>query len=356
MKFIDEAKIYVKAGDGGRGCVSFRREKFVPRGGPDGGDGGHGGDVIVRASLSRRTLLDLKFRQHHVAKHGGHGEGSKRTGKDSEDVEIVVPVGTLVRVADTGELLADLASDGSSFIVAKGGMGGRGNARFATATRQTPRFAQPGIPGEERWITMELKLLADVGIVGLPNVGKSTFISRVSAARPKIADYPFTTLVPHLGVVRYGEHESFVIADIPGLIKGAHEGMGMGMQFLRHIERTSVLLHIIDVSPEPHEGAWHDYELINRELELFSPDMRKKRQVVAIGKLDLPVARESWKDAVDIFAQKGIKLLAFSAATGEGVPEMLRELIALIPPQAAGTEFRGHDAGERDVSPEEISS
>ena len=170
-------------------------------------------------------------------------------------------------------------------------MGGRGNARFATATRQTPRFAQPGIPGEERWITLELKLLADVGIVGLPNVGKSTFISRVSAARPKIADYPFTTLVPHLGVVRYGEHESFVIADIPGLIEGAHEGMGMGMQFLRHVERTSVLLHIIDVSPESHEGAWHDYELINRELELFSPDMRKKRQVVAIGKLDLPVTR-----------------------------------------------------------------
>ena len=332
MKFIDEAKIYVKAGDGGRGCVSFRREKFVPHGGPDGGDGGHGGDVIIRASLSRRTLLDLKYRQHHVAKHGSHGEGSKRTGKDSEDVEIVVPVGTVVRDAESGELLVDLAADGASFIVAKGGMGGRGNARFATATRQTPRFAQPGIPGEEHWITLELKLLADVGIVGLPNVGKSTFISRVSAARPKIADYPFTTLVPHLGVVQYGEHESFVIADIPGLIEGAHEGMGMGMRFLRHVERTSVLLHIIDVSPESHEGAWRDYELINRELGLFSPAMRKKRQVVAIGKLDLPVTRERWKDVVDIFAQKGIKLFAFSAATGEGVPEVLRELIALIPP------------------------
>ena len=337
MKFIDEAKIYVKAGDGGRGCVSFRREKFIPRGGPDGGDGGHGGDVIIRASLSRRTLLDLKYRQHHVAKHGSHGEGSKRTGKDSQDVEIVVPVGTVVRDAETGELLSDLAADGASFIVAKGGMGGRGNARFATATHQTPRFAQPGIPGEERWITLELKLLADVGIVGLPNVGKSTFISRVSAARPKIADYPFTTLVPHLGVVQYGEHESFVIADIPGLIEGAHEGMGMGMRFLRHVERTSVLLHIIDISTESHEGAWHDYELINRELGLFSPDMLKKPQIVAIGKTDLPTTRERMKKDMDIFAQKGIKVLTFSAATGEGVPQLVQEIIFRISLQAAVT-------------------
>ena len=351
MKFIDEAKIYVKAGDGGRGCVSFRREKFVPRGGPDGGDGGHGGNVVIRASLSRRTLLDLKYQQHHVAKHGGHGEGSKRTGKNSKDVEIVVPVGTVIRDAETGELLADLAADGASLIAAKGGMGGRGNARFATATRQTPRFAQPGIPGEERWVTLELKLLADVGIVGLPNVGKSTFISRVSAARPKIADYPFTTLVPHLGVVRYGENESFVIADIPGLIEGAHDGMGMGMQFLRHVERTSALLHVIDISAESHAGAWHDYELINRELSLFSPDMRNKQQVVAISKIDLPVTRERLQEAVDIFAQNGIKLIAFSAATGEGVPEVLRELITLIPPRLAPT-----DAESGEEEPEERRS
>jgi GTP-binding protein len=333
MKFIDEAKIYVKAGDGGRGCVSFRREKFIPKGGPDGGDGGHGGDVVIRASLGKRTLLDLKYRQHHVAKHGSHGEGNRRTGKDSQDVEIVVPVGTIVRDAETGELLFDLAADGASFIVAKGGMGGRGNTRFATATHQTPRFAQPGIPGEERWITLELKLLADVGIVGLPNVGKSTFISRVSAARPKIADYPFTTLVPHLGVVQYGENESFVVADIPGLIEGAHEGMGMGMQFLRHVERTSVLLHIIDISTEDHRGAWHDYELINRELGLFSPGMLEKKQVVAIGKLDLTTTREKVQDAIDLFSQKGIKVFAFSAATGEGIPEVLRELITRIPPR-----------------------
>ena len=332
MKFIDEAKIYVKAGDGGRGCVSFRREKFVPHGGPDGGDGGRGGDVIIRGSLSRRTLLDYKYRQHHVAKHGGHGEGSKRTGRDSEDVEIVVPVGTVVRDAETGELLADLTADGATFIVAKGGMGGRGNARFATATRQVPRFAQPGIPGEERWIILELKLLADVGIIGLPNVGKSTFISTVSAARPKIADYPFTTLVPHLGVVQYGEGDSFVIADIPGLIEGAHMGQGMGTRFLRHIERTAVLLHIIDISPEDHEGAWRDYELINRELEQFNPDLLKKPQVVAIGKIDLTITRERMKKDIDIFAKKGIKLFTFSAATGEGVQALLRELLLHIPP------------------------
>jgi GTP-binding protein len=332
MKFIDEAKIYVKAGDGGRGCVSFRREKFVPRGGPDGGDGGHGGDIVIRASLSRRTLLDLKYKQHHIAKHGGHGEGSKRTGKDSKDVEIVVPVGTIIQDAETKERLADLAAEGALFIVAKGGMGGRGNARFKTATRQAPRFAQPGIPGEERWITLELKLLADVGIIGLPNVGKSTFISRVSAARPKIADYPFTTLVPHLGVVQYGKHESFVIADIPGLIEGAHKGMGMGMQFLRHVERTSALLHIIDISDESSKGAWHDYELINRELNLFNPDMLKKPQVVAISKLDLTETHDKLKIIIDIFAEKGVKVIGFSAATGEGIPEALQELTALIPP------------------------
>ncbi|MEW6335295.1 MAG: GTPase ObgE [Thermodesulfobacteriota bacterium] len=333
MKFIDEAKIYVKAGDGGRGCVSFRREKYVPRGGPDGGDGGRGGDVVIRASRDRRTLIDFKYRQHHVARHGGHGEGSRRTGRDADTVEIVVPVGTIIRDAGSGDLLADLTDDGARLVVAKGGMGGRGNARFATATRQAPRFAQPGIQGEQRWITMELKLLADVGIIGLPNVGKSTFIARVSAARPKIADYPFTTLVPHLGVVPYGDGQSFVIADIPGLIEGAHRGLGMGTQFLRHVERTTVLLHVLDVSTEAHHGAWQDYETINRELALFSPAMRNKRQVVAVGKLDLPSTRGRVQKDIDTFAEKGIKLLAFSAATGEGLPEVLRELIGLIPPQ-----------------------
>ena len=324
MKFIDEAKIYVKAGNGGKGCVSFRREKFVPRGGPDGGDGGKGGDVIIKASASRRTLLDLKYKTHYVTRHGGHGEGSKRTGRNSPDVEIIVPLGTVVKDAKTGELLADLISDGELCVVAKGGMGGRGNARFATPTNRAPRYAQEGIKGEERWLKFELKLLADVGIIGLPNVGKSTFIAKVSAARPKIADYPFTTLVPNLGVVKYGNLESFVIADIPGLIKGAHEGMGMGIRFLRHVERTVVLLHILDISS--HSGAWQDFEVINRELALFSEAMREKPQVVAINKIDLPVARERIKKEGATFEEKGIKVLPFSAITGEGINEVISEI------------------------------
>ena len=326
MKFIDEAKIYVKAGDGGRGCVSFRREKFVPHGGPDGGNGGRGGDVIIRAESSHRTLLDLKYKQHHVAKHGGHGEGSNRTGKNSPDVEIIVPVGTLIKDADTGELLADLAVEGQSCIVAKGGAGGRGNAWFATSTNQAPRHAQAGIKGEERWIKLGLKLLADVGIIGLPNVGKSTFISKVSAVRPKIADYPFTTLVPHLGVVKYGNLATFVIADIPGLIKGAHGGMGMGTRFLRHIERTSVLLHILDISDESYSNAWQDYETVNRELILFNPALMEKPQVVAINKIDLPITRERIKKEIDIFERNGIKILAFSAITGKGIDTVINEI------------------------------
>ena len=326
MKFIDEAKIYVKAGDGGRGCVSFRREKFVPRGGPNGGDGGKGGDVVVRASSGRQTLLDLKYRQHHVVKHGGHGGGSNKTGRNSEDVEIPVPVGTIILDADTGEMLADLTTDGESCIVAKGGIGGKGNARFATSTNQAPRYAQGGIKGEERWIRLELKLLADVGIIGLPNVGKSTFISRVSAARPKIADYPFTTLTPNLGVVKYANLETFVIADIPGLIEGAHEGLGMGIQFLRHIERTSVIVHILDVSQESYISAWHNYETVNHELASFSPALMDKPQVVAVNKIDLPITRERLKKDIDILEKKGVKVLAFSAVTGEGIDGVINDI------------------------------
>ena len=327
MKFIDEARIYVKAGDGGKGCVSFRREKFVPKGGPDGGDGGKGGDVIVKAVSGRQTLLDLKYRQHHIARRGGSGEGSNRTGRGSEDVWIAVPVGTIVKDADTGETLADLTVDGQSFIVARGGIGGKGNAHFATATHRAPRFAQEGIPGEERRVLLELKLLADVGIIGMPNVGKSTFISRVSAAKPKIADYPFTTLVPNLGVVRYGTDETFVIADIPGLIPGAHLGLGMGTRFLRHIERTTVLLHILDISREGDASAWEDFEAVNHELAQFSAELAKKPQVVAINKIDLPATRAGIQKEIDIFEKKGIGLLKFSAATGEGTDAVLREIL-----------------------------
>jgi GTP-binding protein len=326
MKFIDEAKIYVRGGHGGRGCASFRREKFVPRGGPDGGNGGKGGNVVVRVSGSHRTLLDLKYRQHHVAKNGGHGGGNNRTGKNAPDVEIVVPVGTLVKNAQTGELLIDLTADGQQHIIAKGGIGGKGNAWFATSTNRTPHYAQEGMPGEELWLLFELKLLADVGIIGLPNVGKSTFISRVSAARPKIADYPFTTLVPNLGVVRYGATESFVIADIPGLIQGAHEGLGMGTRFLRHIERTSVLLHILDISCENHINAWQNYETINEELSNFSPALLNKPQIVTINKIDLPITRQRLQKEIDILEQKGIKALTFSAITGEGIQPVVNEI------------------------------
>lgn len=327
MKFIDEAKIYVRSGDGGRGCVSFRREKYVPFGGPNGGDGGKGGDVILEASASHNTLLNLKYNQHQVAKSGGHGEGSNRTGRSAPDLIVPVPVGTLVMDFESGEVLADLVTEGQRFVVAHGGIGGRGNARFATATNRAPRFAQPGIPGEERWIRLELKLLADVGIIGFPNVGKSTFISRVSAARPKIADYPFTTLTPHLGVVRYGDDfQTFVLADIPGLIEGAHEGVGMGIQFLRHIERTSLLLHILDISREEADTGWHDFEVINSELSSYSPDLILKPQIVAVNKTDLPITRQKLAVTQSIFAEKGIVLYPFSAATGEGIPVLLQKI------------------------------
>lgn len=327
MNFVDEAKIYVKAGDGGKGCVSFRREKYVPKGGPNGGDGGKGGDVILRAFPSLRTLLDFKYQQHHVAERGGHGEGSNRTGKSGQDREIHVPVGTVVHDEETGEVLADLKAEGDYYVIARGGKGGRGNARFATPTRQAPRYAQDGIPGDEKWIRLELKLLADVGIIGLPNVGKSTLISRISAARPKIADYPFTTLTPNLGVVRYGEGETFVIADIPGLIEGAHEGAGLGIKFLRHVERTTVLLHLLDISRDPPPDPWRDYELINRELASFNPAMVEKPQVVALNKLDLPVTRERLTTVISLFRNRGVAVFPVSAATGEGLKELIGEIV-----------------------------
>ena len=326
MRFVDEAKIYIKSGDGGPGCVSFRREKYVPRGGPDGGDGGKGGDIVAVASRSHRTLLDMKFNQHHVARRGGPGEGSNRTGKSSEDVEIVVPVGTVIREMETGELLADMIEDGQRAILARGGIGGKGNARFKTATNQAPRHAQDGLPGEEKTVSLELKLIADVGIVGLPNVGKSTLIASVSAARPKIADYPFTTLKPNLGVVRLGDHQTFVVADIPGLIEGAHQGAGLGTKFLRHIERTSILLHIIDISKEPFTGAWNDFETINRELASFSPAVGEKPQIVAISKIDLTTTRERLDETAAFFRGKGVRIFPVSAATGEGIRELLQEI------------------------------
>jgi len=327
MNFVDEAKIYIKAGDGGKGCVSFRREKYVPRGGPDGGDGGKGGDVILRVSPSLRTLLDFKYQQHHVAERGGHGEGSKRTGKNGQDREILVPVGTVVHDSETGEILADLKEEGDFYIIARGGKGGRGNARFATPTRQAPRYAQEGIPGDERWIRLELKLLADVGIIGLPNVGKSTLISRISAARPKIADYPFTTLIPNLGVVRYGEGETFVVADIPGLIEGAHEGHGLGIEFLRHIERTRVLLHVLDAAALDGVSPLDAYHTLRDELTQYGHALKDRPHIVAANKVDLPDAQ----DALDELRENiDAPVYPISAATGEGIQELLRALVEQV--------------------------
>lgn len=306
--------------------MSFRREKFVPRGGPDGGDGGKGGDIILMAREGLSTLLDLRYQQHYRAENGAHGQGKKQQGKSGDDLIISVPVGTLVKDAETGEILEDLTADGQRFLAVRGGRGGRGNARFATATRQAPRFAQPGEQGERRRLQLELKLLADVGIVGRPNAGKSTLLRRVSAARPKVADYPFTTLVPYLGVVSYGDLKSFVMADIPGLIAGAHLGAGLGSRFLRHIERTSLLVHLVDISGDPEGDPWLHYEEINEELGRFHPSLVEKPHMAVLNKIDLPAVRERISQIRDAFHHKGVPLLAISAWTGEGVDDLVREI------------------------------
>jgi GTP-binding protein len=329
--FFDYTKVFVKAGDGGDGCVAFRREKYVPFGGPSGGDGGRGGRVILRAGEALRTLADFHTKKHFRAGRGGHGEGSRCHGKNGDDLVLPVPLGTVVRDATTGELLADLTEDGQEAVVARPGRGGRGNARFATATEKAPRFAEKGEPGEERWLELELKLLADVGLIGLPNAGKSTILSRVSAARPKIADYPFTTLEPCLGVVRVAEGESFSLADLPGLIKGAHAGAGLGQKFLRHIERTRVLIHVLDTAGSGGQDPAEAFFAVNRELALYSPELGKRPQVVAANKMDLPDSRFNLDRLQAALA--GHELFPVSAVTGEGlnrlmfrVAELLREL------------------------------
>ena len=323
--FIDEAKIYVKAGGGGNGCVAFRREKFVPRGGPSGGDGGKGGDVIMESSERHNTLVHFRFNPEYKAQRGRHGEGSNRTGRDGADVLLKVPVGTIVYDEATGERVHDFLHADERVVIARGGRGGRGNARFVTSTHQAPREWEPGRPGEEHNLRLELKLLADVGLVGYPNVGKSTLISRISAARPKIADYPFTTLQPNLGVVAVGDEPdavSFVVADIPGLIEGAHTGAGLGTQFLRHIERTRLLVHLVDVSdasgrPDPAK----DYEVIMGELESFGAGLEQKPVMVAASKAD--VANRDKLAKLKRYCKKhGLKLLVISAVSGAGIDEL----------------------------------
>jgi len=325
--FIDEAKIYVKAGDGGNGCLAFRREKYVPRGGPSGGDCGRGGDVYMVANEQLNTLLHFRFNPEHRAQRGRHGEGSNCTGQDGEPVVLEVPVGTVVYDADTGDRLHDLALPGERVLIARGGRGGKGNARFATATHQAPTEHQPGRPGQERRLRLELKLLADAGLVGFPNAGKSTLISRISAARPKIADYPFTTLEPNLGVVQLDDFRSFVVADIPGLIEGAHLGHGLGTQFLRHIERTKLLVHLVDVSEASGRDPVEDFETVIRELASFSEDLAKKPMLVVASKMDAaqdPARIESLKRLAE---ERGLPYLEISSVTGKGL-EALKHAIA----------------------------
>ncbi len=346
MHFVDEVRIQAKAGDGGRGCVSFLREKYRPRGGPNGGNGGNGGSVILRADPQLSTLSDLVYQRHLRAERGEPGRGKDQHGKNGSDLIVRVPLGTLVRDAESGELLADLDTQGEEVIVAKGGKGGKGNAFFTSSTNRAPRFAQPGLPGEEHALQLELRLLADVGLVGFPNAGKSTLLSSVSAARPRIADFPFTTLTPHLGVVRYGEEGSFVMADIPGLIEGAHQGHGLGIQFLRHLSRTSVLLHLLDIS-ELERDPLHDYDTINHELACFDPELLARPQLTAVTKLDLPMTSERLPEVRGAFAHRGIALMAVSAVTGEGMKELVWQIVQIL--EARKTETVGEEkTGERE--------
>jgi GTP-binding protein len=319
--FIDEVLISVKAGDGGNGCLAFRREKFVPRGGPSGGDGGHGGDVILVASLHHNTLLHFRFNPEHKAQRGRHGEGSNRTGRDGESIELPVPVGTVVYDKETGEQLFDFTEAGQQFVVARGGRGGRGNARFATSTHQAPTEHEDGKPGDEHRLRLELKLLADVGLVGFPNAGKSTLISRFSAARPKIADYPFTTLEPNLGVVQAGDR-TFVLADIPGLIEGAHDGHGLGIQFLRHVERTRLLVHLVDVSEFSGRDPAHDFDVILEELASFSPAIAEKPMIVVASKIDVCQDPDRIAAARKKAQLKGLPFFEISSVSGAGLDEL----------------------------------
>jgi len=322
--FVDIAEIYVKAGDGGNGIVSFRREKYIPAGGPDGGDGGNGGNVILQADSKLRTLADFRYKKNYKAERGADGGNKKCTGKKGEDLIIKVPVGTLVKDKETGIIIADLKSDAQSEIIARGGTGGKGNANFATPTRQAPNFAKNGTPGEEMWIVLELKLLADVGLIGMPNVGKSTILSVVSSAKPKIADYHFTTLTPNLGVVSMGEGESFVIADIPGLIEGAHKGHGLGHDFLKHIERTRLLIHVVDISGIEGRSPVDDFHIINSELRQYSPELSKRPQIVAANKTDILADDKVLEHLVSEAGKLGYKVFPVSAATGSGIKELIR--------------------------------
>jgi GTP-binding protein len=353
--FVDDVDIQVTAGDGGNGCLSFRREKFVPRGGPDGGDGGGGGSVYIVAAATKNTLVDFRFHPEFNARHGQHGQGSNRTGFTAHDLDIEVPVGTLVFEKDeSGALtpLADLVEEGQRVLVAQGGHGGRGNARFTSSTNRAPRRTEPGVPGQHRLLHLQLKLIADVGLIGFPNAGKSTLISRISAARPKIANYPFTTLVPNLGVVALSGDRSFVAADVPGLIEGAHEGHGLGDQFLKHIERTKVLVHLVDVSSETGRDPVEDFEIIRRELKSYSPEVFAKPQIAVANKMDALDDPDRLKRLEAHLKKKKLPLLKISGATGEGVEKLLESVWKAIvkerrSPSVASAAAKTVDKSER---------
>jgi len=336
--FVDEIDIHVKGGDGGAGCISFRREKFVPRGGPDGGDGGDGGSVFFEADSALTTLLDYHYQRHYQAERGQHGEGNNRSGASGDDLTLRVPVGTVVTDRDSGEMLGDLTETGQRVLVIRGARGERGNARFVSSTNQAPRRADLGRPGPGRWLHLELKLLADVGVVGFPNAGKSTLVSRLSAAKPKIADYPFTTLAPTLGIARADSDRTFVIADLPGLIPGAAEGKGLGHQFLRHTERTRLLVHLLDPDPNTGRDLVEDLDAINAELAAYSPELAARPQIVVINKADLLEGTPERRAAIDRVAARcaegGQPLLIISAARGRGLPELVRAIAARL--EAAG--------------------
>jgi GTP-binding protein len=345
MKFIDEVEVSVTAGDGGRGCVSFRREKYRPRGGPEGGDGGDGGDVVFAVDAGLGTLFDLTFQRHLRAGRGEHGRGKGCNGADGADLEIRVPPGTVVTDAESGELVADLTAPGARAVVAAGGRGGRGNRHFARPTHQAPRYAEPGRAGQERRLRLELRVLADVGLVGKPNAGKSTLLRAVSAARPRVASYPFTTLTPHLGVVHHGDDEIFVMADIPGLIEGAHRGAGLGTRFLRHLSRTSLLAHLVDASTVDGSAPARDYDAVNAELASYGADLRGRTQIVVATKLDLPGAPEGFRALQTALGGRGVSVTGISAVTGDGVAELARVLADTLARRRADAD---RDQAQRD--------
>jgi len=344
LLFVDEVKIYVKAGDGGKGAASFMRAKFIPKGGPDGGDGGNGGSVVMRGDKTLNTLLDLRYQQYYTANSGSGGEGAKKHGKQGDDLIVRVPVGTVVKNCETDEFIADIDGE-MDFVVAQGGRGGKGNTFFKSSTHRAPRFAQPGEEGASLRLKLELKLLADVGIIGCPNAGKSTLISRISSAKPKIADYPFTTIVPNLGIVKVGEFKSFVAVDIPGLIEGAHMGKGLGDRFLRHVERTSILLHLIDAFPPDERDPLVDYEKINKELAEFNPLLRDKPQIVALNKIELSPDDKSLDEMVNYFKKKDIEVFTISAITGAGVQNLIYRLYEEV---KAGLQRRINEDGDKE--------